>query len=169
MTAAMPDLTIRRALRPGDPAAIEALHAEVYGREYGLGRAFSDSVARSVAAAADTGWPDAHGAVWLIDGERAGELAGALALTREQPPALGTVHWFVLAPSLRGHGLGRSMLAELLDTAREQRMQRLQLETFSALTAAAHLYRGVGFEVVWSAEFEDWGPPITVQRYELAL
>jgi hypothetical protein len=48
-------------------------------------------------------------------------------------------------------------------------MSRLALDTFSALTAAAHVYRSVGFRVITEREREDWGPTITYQHYELRL
>jgi hypothetical protein len=50
------------------------------------------------------------------------------------------------------------MLAE----ARAQSMTRLELDTFSALTAAAHLYRSVGFSARSGEQRNDWGPAITI-------
>ena len=104
---------------------------------------FIAGVARNVDVAVAGGWPREHGAVWLIDGQRADELGGLLALVRERP-GLGRVRWFVLRPELRGQGIGRQMLCELVEEARVQGMRRLELETFSALTTAGHLYRSVG-------------------------
>jgi GNAT superfamily N-acetyltransferase len=162
-------MAIRRHLRPGDGPAIERLHANVYGPEYGLGTAFVAEVARNVSLAQASGWPDEHGAVWLVDGSEPGTLLGALALTREQPSTLGRVRWFALAPELRGQGLGRQMLDELLAEAKRQGMRRLELETFSALSAAAHLYREAGFTLEQSRPRDDWGPQIVYQRYALEL
>ena len=48
-------------------------------------------------------------------------------------------------------------------------MRRLELDTFSALRAAAKLYRDAGFSVVSARERSDWGPTITYQQYELDL
>jgi ribosomal protein S18 acetylase RimI-like enzyme len=79
------------------------------------------------------------------------------------------VRWVVFAPELRGLGLGRRLLDELLAEARAQHMQRLELDTFSALTTAAHLYRSAGFEVVSREQRYDWGPTITYQHYLLHL
>jgi ribosomal protein S18 acetylase RimI-like enzyme len=70
---------------------------------------------------------------------------------------------------LRGSGLGRSLLAELLESARGARLRRIELETFSALKTAARLYRAAGFQLVNEREREDWGPQITYQLYALAL
>ena len=112
------------------------------------------------------GWPDAGGGVWLVEREQS--LSGAVALT-DEGAGTGRVRWFVLSQELRGRGVGRSLLRELLAAARAAGMRRLELETFSALTAAAHLYRDAGFRIVGSRPTDQWGPPIIMQRYELEL
>jgi GNAT superfamily N-acetyltransferase len=159
---------IRRSLGAADPAAIAELHKRVYSAEYGRNQAFTDAVATSVQAAVERGWPHRGGAVWLIDDDRTVRLEGSLGLTREAD-GLGRVRWFVLDHELRGRGLGRQLIDELLAEARAQSINRLELETFSALTAAAHIYRTVGFRLVSSRERDDWGPTITYQHYELEL
>jgi len=75
----------------------------------------------------------------------------------------------VLAAELRGRGLGRALLAELLSEARAAGIGRLELDTFSALKAAARLYREAGFRVISERETDMWGPPIVLQRYTLEL
>ena len=164
--APMHDVVVRRLLRPGDTKAIADLHDRVYSAEYGLDGRFRASVARGLEDALHEGWPERSGAVWLIDGD--GELRGSLGLT-VAAEGVGQVRWFVLAPELRGRGLGRALVAELVDEARAVGMRRLVLETFSALTAAAHIYRGLGFRVVREQRTDMWGPAITYQQYELAL
>jgi ribosomal protein S18 acetylase RimI-like enzyme len=104
--------------------------------------------------------------VWLVD--RDAELAGSLALTVESE-GVGRVRWFVLAAQLRGRGLGRTLLDELVAKARDDGFDRLVLDTFSALRAAAHLYRQAGFRVCGQRDTDQWGPQITYQRYELGL
>src|SRR5581483_2035270 len=106
------------------------------------------------------------GAVRLVDsGER---LAGCVALT-EEGDGIGRIRWVVLAPELRGAGLGRRLIGELVDQARDAGWHTLQLETFSRLEAAAGIYRQLGFRVVSERERHDWGPPIVYQHYELRL
>jgi GNAT superfamily N-acetyltransferase len=162
----MQDLVIRRQLGPGDAEGIPELHDRIYLAEHGLDQRSRAWVAESVRQAIELGWPERVGAVWLVD--RDGELAGSLALTPEGE-GVGAVHWFVLAPELRGLGLGRSLFAELVAEARTAGFERLILETFSALTVAARIYRDVGFEVVSEHQSDQWGPLLTMQRYELQL
>lgn len=149
-----------------DADAIVALHDRVYRAEYGRNDAFVAAVAGKVAAARATGWPELGGAVWLV--ERDGAVAGSLALT-DEGDGVGTVRWFVFAPEVRGHGLGRRLVAELVHTARVNGMARLELETFSALGNAAQIYRDAGFAITWERDRDDWGPTITYQHYALEL
>jgi ribosomal protein S18 acetylase RimI-like enzyme len=160
------DITVRRHLRDGDADAIAELHRRVYGSEYGLNEQFVDGVRRGLAAAVASGWPQRGGAVWLVDGEEG--LRGALGLTDEGDGA-GRVRWLVLDPALRGRGLARSLVAELLDEARAAGLHTLTLETYSDLTAAARIYRDAGFRVEWERVHDDWGPTITFQGYRLDL
>jgi GNAT superfamily N-acetyltransferase len=158
---------IRRDLWPGDLGAIVKLHGMIYGREYGVDSRFEGHVAASVAGAAVRGFPTEREAIWLIEG--VGGIVGSLGLT-DEGEGQGMVRWFVFDPSLRGRGLGRLLVAELMLKADEVGYTRLALETFSELEVAAHIYRSHGFEVVWSETGPRWGrEEITYQRYEVDL
>ncbi len=162
-----PEPVIRRELREGDLARIVAHHGRLYGEEYGVDRDFERMVASAVARAAARGFPGEREAIWMV--ELDGEHAGSLALTDEDGGE-AAVRWFVLDPALRGHGLGRRLLDELLATAPRLGYERVWLETFGDLEAAAHLYRDHGFELVSSEEGPRWGRErIAFQRYELVL
>ena len=160
------DISIRRELREGDADAIAELHRRVYGSEYGLNERFVQGVRRGLEAAVRSGWPERTGAVWLV--ERDGALLGALGLT-DEGEGVGRVRWLVLDAALRGRGLGRSLVGELLAEARDAGLRELTLETYSDLTAAARIYRDAGFQVQWERAHEDWGPPVTFQGYALDL
>ena len=160
------EITIRRELYDGDALAIVDLHRRVYCAEYGRTEQFVMAVAESLAGKIAQGWPDAGGAVWLL--ERSDRVVGSLGLTVEGP-GVGQVRWVVFEEALRGQGLGRSLLDELVAEARAAGMHKLQLQTFSELRSAAHLYRDLGFRVVWERTREDWGASMTYQGYELRL
>lgn len=160
-----PAYEIRRELRPGDAEAIVAMHDRLYPAEYGRNDAFVAAVAESVANAVAAGWPRGGG-VWIV--ERGRRHAGSLALT-DEGDGVGKIRWVLLEPELRGAGIGRRMLADAVDRARELGMRRLELDTFSALRAAARMYRDAGFRVVGARERSDWGPEITYQQYALDL
>ncbi len=165
--SATADRLLRRELRAGDADAIVELHRSVYIPEYGMNHEFVNGVRETVRSALAQGWPErGGGGGWLV--ERDGEPAGCIGLT-DEGDGIGRVRWVVLLPELRGQGVGRRLLAELLAKARAAGFRRLELDTFSALTAAARMYRAAGFTVVSERERDDWGPRIVYQRYELAL
>ncbi len=159
--------SIRRDLRPGDLGAIIEHHGRLYAREYGLDTAMEAHVAAAVARAALRGFPRDNEAVWIV--ERDGRHAGSLAMT-DEGDGVACIRFFVLDADLRGVGLGTRLLDELLDTARANGFERAVLETFSDLTAAAHLYGERGFRVVSAETGPRWGrAEITYQRYEADL
>ena len=49
-------------------------------------------------------------------------------------------------PEVRGHGLGRRLLALCLDAARERGFRQCYLETLSGMDAARRLYEAAGFQ-----------------------
>jgi len=162
-----PDPSIRRELRAGDLGAIVAHHGRLYGKEYGVDASFEGHVAATVAEAAARGFPGPREAICMV--ELGGEHVGSLALTDEGNDE-AAIRWFVLSPEVRGRGLGRRLLGEMLAKAAEVGYARVRLETFSELEAAAHLYRDHGFELVSADEAPRWGRErITYQRYELEL
>jgi GNAT superfamily N-acetyltransferase len=162
------DLVVRRDLRPGDVDAIVDLHDRVYQAEYGASETWIQTIRSAIERAVHRGWPRerALGSVWLV--QRHGRLVGSLALVL-QCPRVGNLDWFVLDPDVRGRGLGRWLIADLIAEAGASRMERLKVETFSKLTAAARIYRAAGFSVVWQQETDWQGERVIHQLYQLKL
>ena len=161
------DLTVRREARPGDAEAIVELHARVYPAEYGVDQSFVDDVAAVVAELGTRGWPGPGEGIWIVESD--GVPAGCLALS-DEGGGEGRVRFFVLTPELRGMGLGRQLLDELLANARSAGYDRLTLATFSDLRAAAHLYRQAGFQVMREEPGPRWGrETFLYQHYALEL
>jgi N-acetylglutamate synthase-like GNAT family acetyltransferase len=161
------DIAIRRDLRPGDLGAIIEMHGRLYAAEYGNDSSFEGFVASSVSRAAIRGFPGEREGIWIV--ERDGELAGSIAYTDEGEET-ATLRWVLLDPQLRGRGLAAGLVAKLLDEVEEHGYERICLETFSDLRAAAHIYRSHGFEVVQEETGPRWGRErVTFQHYELLL
>jgi ribosomal protein S18 acetylase RimI-like enzyme len=161
------EVTVRNEFRPGDLEAIVAHHRRVYGEEYGVDSRFGDFVAASVARAAERGFPGEREAIRIV--ELDGAHAGSIGLS-DEGDGEAAIRWVVFSPEVRGKGLGRRLLGELLAFAEDQGYRRVWLETFSELRAAAHLYREQGFVVTGEDTAPRWGrDAITMQRYELEL
>lgn len=158
---------VRRERRAGDLEAIVELHRRLYLPVYGLDESFVAGVEAGIREAAARGWPGAGEGIWMVEAD--GVAAGALALT-DQGSGEARLRWVVLAPELRGRGLGRRLVTEAVELARDSGYERLTLETFSELSAAAAIYRSLGFEVVSERTAPKWGrAELTYQRYELGL
>jgi ribosomal protein S18 acetylase RimI-like enzyme len=159
--------SIRRELRPGDLGAILEHHGRQYSREYGVDSSFEAHVAAGLANAALRGFPQPGEAIWIV--ELDGSHAGSIGLT-DGGEGVGWVRWVLLDPAVRGRGLGRRLLDEVIAAAGESGYERLVLETFSDLRTAAHLYRSRGFRVTDAETRPRWGrAELTYQRYELTL
>jgi GNAT superfamily N-acetyltransferase len=157
---------IRREFRTSDPEGIIEHHRRVVPDEFGLNSEFMSMIADAIAEQRRRGWPTEREGIWIV--ERDGVHAGSMALTDEGDT--GVVRWVLLDSDLRGQGLGRRLLNELLAKAREVGFERLRLETFSELRAAAYLYREAGFVILREDTRPRWGrASITYQYYELEL
>lgn len=160
--------SIRRRLRPGDLGAIVAMHGRLYLPTYRLSTEFEAHVARSVGAAGAAGFPGPRESIQLLEGQR-GALLGSCALT-EEDGELAALRWVLVDPAVRGLGAGRRMIAEAVAGAREHGFERIGLETFSDLVAAAAIYRSLGFRLISEDHSPRWGrTDFTYQRYELDL
>jgi ribosomal protein S18 acetylase RimI-like enzyme len=155
-------VALRSDLRAGDIGAIVRLHGSLYAAEQGLDERFEAGIGSGIAAAVENGWPG-RGALRIA--ELHGRFAGSVALTVEGP-AEGRLRWVVLDPALRGHGLGRRMVSEVVAEGDALGLELIDLQTFSDLQTAGGIYRSLGFEVVETRRFSGWGRPILLQRYE---
>ena len=79
--------------------------------------------------------------IWLVDaGEREAQL-----------------RWLLLAPNLRGHGLGRRLVEETIAFSRVAGYESIFLWTVKELVAAGRLYAALGFRVTFEETHELWG------------
>jgi ribosomal protein S18 acetylase RimI-like enzyme len=83
-----------------------------------------------------------YDAIWLVvDGDSV-EGSAAVRLLGGGRAELKRMY---LAPGLRGRGLGRRLLGQVVEWAREQRIETLVLDTAVQMTSAQRLYEAAGF------------------------
>jgi GNAT superfamily N-acetyltransferase len=145
---------------------IVRLHRHVYEGEYGLDRSFARDVATRLAELRRGGWPGPREGLWIAESD--GRAVGSITLN-DQGGGLGRLGHLVLTPEARGSGAGRRLVEQVLEAARAAGYERLELATFSDLSAAGSLYRSVGFTPVSSEHSVRWGREMEWQVYELEL
>jgi GNAT superfamily N-acetyltransferase len=160
------NVTIRSGSSSKDVNTIVRLHRYVYEGEYGLDRSFARDVATRLAELRRGGWPGPREGLWIAEAD--GKAVGSITLN-DQGHGLGRLGHLVLTPETRGTGTGRRLVEQVLETARAAGYERLELSTFSDLTAAGSLYRSVGFANVSTEQAVRWGRAMEWQRYELEL
>ena len=157
-------------IRPGSGAedvnTVVRLHRDVYETEYGLDPSFAADVAMRMSELRRGGWPGPRDGLWIAEAD--GEAVGTITLS-DEGGGLGRLGHLVLTPETRGTGAGRRLVEHVLEAARAAGYERLELATFSDLTAAGGLYRGVGFVNVSTEHAVRWGRAMEWQLYELEL
>ncbi len=142
MPPARPDVDPHVELRLGDPAAeevracLEAYVAELVARSDDFQPALSSSLAAGRSLRPPAGV--------LLVADLHGEAVGTGALTFDGEH-VATLHRMWVAPTVRGHGVGRRLLAGLESYAVARGVTVLRLETKQVLEEAVTLYRTAGF------------------------
>jgi GNAT superfamily N-acetyltransferase len=155
---------VRTTLWPGDIGSIIHLHGVVYSREYGFDTTFEAYVAVPLAEFVRSRTD--RDRLWIA--ERGDRLVGCIAIVGVSDKD-AQLRWFLVDPSARGHGLGKRLLHHAVTFCEQSKYETVCLWTVSSLTAAARLYRSVGFEKVEENPAKRWGVAVVEEKYVLAL
>ena len=159
-------MQIRAGDSAGDVNELVRVNGEVFEPEYGLAPTFAGDMAVQLAELRRSGWPREHEGLWLA--ELDGGVVGGVTL-RDLGEGLARLGHLALQPEARGTGAGRRLVEVVLEAARAADYDRIELMTFSELTAARELYRAAGFEMTSSERTLRWGRQMDWERWELAL
>ncbi|CAB5696868.1 ribosomal-protein-alanine acetyltransferase [Delftia tsuruhatensis] len=149
--------------RPGCIGRIVEMHARFYARHAGFGVFFESRVASGLAEFAGRLDKPCNQLWTALDGER---IVGSVAIDGEDL-GNGQAHlrWFILDDGLRGAGIGRQLLQQALEFCDRHGFEATQLWTFRGLDAARRLYESSGFAQAEEWEGQQWGTPVTEQRF----
>jgi GNAT superfamily N-acetyltransferase len=162
--ASLADISIRTDLRPGDIGYVVYLHGALYGREYNYGIEFETYVAKGLCEFYEKYDPKRN-RVWIC--EHKGRIIGFLLLMDRGSAA--QLRYFLIEPEFRGIGLGSKLLSLYMDFLRQCGYQESYLWTTHELTAAASLYKRLGFIMTEEKESTSFGKALREQRYEVIL
>jgi len=72
-------------------------------------------------------------------------------------------------PSCRGQGLGKRLVREVVECARDRGYSKMTLWTQSNLQAARGIYKSEGFQLVKSEPHRSFGVDLVGETWELVL
>jgi ribosomal protein S18 acetylase RimI-like enzyme len=160
---------IIRDARPDEHAAVGELRVAAY-RALGLlpeGSRYAETL-RAFGFGGD------HEVLIAID-EAGNGMLGTITLELFEPVSElakddteADIRAFAVAPHAQGQGVGRNLLAAVIERAEKRGLRRLRLCTQPAMQAAQHLYAAIGFSRTPELDFAPV-PGITLRAYELAL
>ena len=100
--------------------------------------------------------------------ERAGMMAGAIMLV-DAGDNVGQLRLLHVEPWARGAGIGRALVDECVNFAREAGYDIVRLWTHTILTPARRIYDATGFRIVSTHVHHEFGEAVEGEIWELAL
>lgn len=156
---------VLRPHRAGDLGWIVGRHGAAYAEEYGWDAEFEAMVAE-IAARLLANFDPRRERCWIA--ERDGEPVGSVALVAETD-TIARLRLLLVEPPSRGFGLGRRLIAECLDFARQAGCGQVVLSTFNVLIAARRIYQAAGFRLVSEEPQRRFGHDLVEESWELSL
>ena len=156
-------ITISEGYVPGCIGRITELHSIYYASTNMFGLAFEAKVARELGEFCSSYLPGRDG-LWLA---RDPAIEGSVAIDGSKAQEDGAhLRWFITSDEVRGHGIGKQLLAEALAFSDRCGYRKVYLWTFAGLGAARHLYEASGFKLVHDSPGSQWGTVVREQRFE---
>ena len=154
-----------RTHRPGDMGWVIHRHGALYAQEYGWDETFEALVAE-IAAQFIKNLDQKRERCWIA--ELNGEPVGSVFLVKHTDQ-VAKLRLLLVEPAARGHGVGRRLVEECVQFARDCGYRKIVLWTQSILTAARKIYERAGFRLVKSEPNRAFGADLVSETWELDL
>jgi len=159
----MNSINIKTGYFPGTIGRIAEMHARYYSVHWDFDVFFEAKVASELSEFASRfdDHRDGFWTAWSSD-----RVEGSIIIDAIDAESEGThLRWYVVSEKLHGQGIGNQLLSLALRHCRVQKFPRVYLWTFAGLDAARHMYEKHGFNLVHEQHGEQWGTPVTEQKF----
>jgi DNA-binding MarR family transcriptional regulator/GNAT superfamily N-acetyltransferase len=158
---------VLRPHRPGDMGWVVHRQAMLYAQEYGWDETYEALISRIVADFIDRFDPRRE-RCWIA--ERKGEIVGSVFLIKHpERPGVAQLRLLYVERSARGLGIGRRLVHECTEFARQTGYKTITLWTNSVLTSARKIYEAEGYRLVNEKPHHSFGQDLVGQTWELEL
>ncbi|HWH03818.1 MAG TPA: bifunctional helix-turn-helix transcriptional regulator/GNAT family N-acetyltransferase [Gemmatimonadales bacterium] len=154
-----------RRPRPGDLGWVVERNGAVYAKEYGWGLQAEALFARIVSDYQQQHDPERE-RCWIA--ERNGERVGCVFLVKKTD-TVAQLRMLLVEPGARGSGLGRRLVDECTQFAREAGYRKIVLWTNRVLSAARHIYESAGYRFVREERHDELDTDPIFEVWELKL
>lgn len=156
---------IIRNHQPGDMGWVVYQHARIYTDEYGWNSEFEALVARIVAEFLEKFDPQ-----WerCLIAEQNNKVVGSIFIVRKSK-TIAQLRLFFVDACARGQGVGKRLLADCVEFARQCGYRSVVLWTQANLIAARHLYEQAGFIKTSEEPHHSFGADLIAETWELGL
>ncbi|GIJ99429.1 hypothetical protein Aspvir_001561 [Aspergillus viridinutans] len=171
-TATLPTNSITiRIHQPADIDWIVSRHDTLYADEYNFNDKFIALVSKIASDFQQNHDPTSE-RCWIAErtDKTTNEPVGCIMLAKDiDSPDTARLRLLLVEPSARGMGVGRSLIKQCIEFAREVGYKRVVLWTQSILGSARKLYKAEGFKLVKEEQHEGFGTTLVGELWELEL
>jgi DNA-binding MarR family transcriptional regulator/GNAT superfamily N-acetyltransferase len=156
---------VLRSHKPGDIGWVIHRHGALYAAEYDWDERFEALVA-GIAAKFIHNFDPKRERCWIAEDN--GEILGFVFLVKKSA-RVAQLRMLIVEPSARGRGLGKHLVDECIQFARDAGYRKITLWTQSNLIAARSIYQKAGFRMVLQERKTSFGQDLLSETWDLKL